>query len=132
MGVKVEWDDRERRTIRYILAHDWTWAEVHEAIATSNDWLDDAPRKVPFIIDLRKSSEKVAEKSLGNVRRVLTNAHPNTGIVVIVGRSHSVVMELAKSIIAMALRISGKRLTFHFAESLEDAREIIRNEIDFA
>lgn len=130
MGIRVLWDDQGKQVIRYIIAGTWTWPEVYDAVHVSDTWLDEVEHKVHFIIDLRKSDSSIADKSLGNVRRMMNNAHPNTGIIVITGNSNSVVFELARSIVSMAQRIVGRRLFFHYADSLEDARAIIQNEID--
>jgi len=132
VGVKVVWDENEKHIMRYIFAGDWNWGDVHSAIATSNAWLDAEERKIPFIIDLRKSSDKSADKSLGNVRRLINNTHPNTGLVVITGYGQSTVIQLTKSILAMVDRIGGPKRPFYFADTLEEARELIANKVDFA
>jgi len=132
VGIKVTWDDPEQHTIRYIFAGEWNWGEVFSAINISDSWLNEREQKTPFIIDLRKSDDKVAEKSLGNVRRLVEKAHPHTGLIVIVGFSQSPVIQLTKSILAMLERISTAKRTFYFADTLDDARSIISKKIDFA
>jgi len=132
VGIRVVWDENEQHIIRYIFAGDWNWGDVYNAVAISNAWLDEREYKVPFIIDLRKSSEIAAEQTLGTVRRLINQTHPNTGIVVITGSSQSTVIQLAKSILAMIDRIGGPKRPFYFADNLDEARELIANKVDFA
>ena len=132
MGIRAVWDENEQHIIRYIFAGDWNWGDVYNAVAISDSWLDQREDKVPFIIDLRKSSEIAAEQTLGTVRRLINKSHPNTGIVVITGYSQSTVIQLAKSILAMIDRIGGPKRPFYFADNLDEARELIANKVDFA
>lgn len=123
MGIRVEWDNKDKTVIRYSLEGQWTWDDLLDAVATSNAMLDEAGHKIHFIHDA-STSKGIPNGALSQLKRFIGKEHPNTGRSVIVGAQGNAIM-LARGLLGMVDRVYKKDWAFMFANTLEEARAML-------
>lgn len=127
MTIITEWDNPQRTIIRLTLNNRWTWYEIREMRETAMSMLADVTHsEVHFIVDMR-NADFLPENPLANFRRYSDIPLEKSGIVVIVGmgpKTRSIF-----NIFISVYRLLADRIRYMIADSLEEARAIIADEI---
>ncbi|MDX1995045.1 MAG: hypothetical protein SF029_21875 [bacterium] len=126
MPVTVHWDDEIQRTIVYVIDGNWTWEEVFQARAQVNAWLDDMTRKAAFIFDTRTSNGRLPPNALASIRTLIEQAHPNAGPAVFVVNPKTFTRALMIDMLKLVGKLYRARWNFMFANSMEEARALLR------
>ncbi len=83
MGIKVQWDDAAKRTIRYDFDERWTWEDFFVAKKQAYEMIDHSARKVAVIM-AAPANVALPPNMITHGLSALRNKHPNTVIVVFV------------------------------------------------
>lgn len=123
MSFKVEWDNLERRVLRYTVADEWTWEEFYAARERGRQLADAvAHEHIDAIIDLR-SGGVFPNNPLFHFRRMPAESHPKLidSAVVFVGNNLyvSTLLEIMRRINPHAMR------NFYIAHSIEQAHLLL-------
>lgn len=129
MGVQIRWDNEEHTVLHFEMTDPWTWEQMHEAINTSTVMLDTVNHKAHFIFDLG-GSHTVPSNALTQLRMLMRKSHPNSGASVIVGAQKTAFMRFARSLLEMAHKLNKAQWQFFFADTLDEARTILRQHIN--
>lgn len=128
MPIQTTWDDEQRSAVRYIFDGSWTWDDLKAAFDTAHQLLDTIDYSADTVIDMR-ASKTLPDHAISGIRRIGIDqvGHPNhSRLTVFVGLSL-----FAKQILFITMR-TFKSLQaqndFHFADTIEEARAIIRRE----
>lgn len=127
MPITVQWDDTDRAILYYCFDGIWTWPELYDAIKISDSMLDEAGRVTPVILDGRKSPGLPREGTLRNLRQIISKFHPNLGYTVIVDDRYNQLLPFTRTMVGLIRRIYRLNWTFDHANTLEDARQMIRD-----
>lgn len=126
MPVQVQWDDESRQIIRANVTGRWTWDDLETGLRQTIDMMDSVSHKVHFIIDIRNSHFNPGS-ALGHVQQAATpETHSNEGVKVVVGASGLV--KMLYGAYRKVTQTMGKDQVFHFADSVEQAYAIIRQQ----
>ncbi len=82
--ITVEWDNEQKKTIRWYLRTGWTWEEFGEAQLKTHELIN----SVTWIVDsilFSESPRYIPANALTNMRVVSQNRHPQHGHSYVVG-----------------------------------------------
>lgn len=125
MAAGYAWDNPDKNIIRYILVSPWEWEQFHQVLDDTRSEIRTFPHRVDVIVDMRES-HKLPPDSMANLRLVATRRPPNAGIIVVVG-ANGLVLNLYKAF-QKVYAVMDRRLSIHFAATLEQARDIVTAE----
>src|SRR5690349_17107173 len=91
MPVQFEWNEPQKRTIRYTFQGKWTWDEVYEAFKTSWEEAAELNHVVDSISDM-SNAMFVPPSAMTHIRALGQKRPQNTGVMVIVGANNYVRM----------------------------------------
>lgn len=124
MPIGLAWDDDSKQIINVTVDGRWTWEELEAALRQTIAMMDSVSHRVHFIIDIRRGHLDIAS-ALGQAQKAATpQTHRNEGLKVVVGANWMV--RKAYAAYRSVTRALGKDQQFLFANSLEDARDLIR------
>lgn len=124
MAILALWDNTDKTVIRLEFETEWTWDELHDAIATTDEMIVSVDHTVDIIIDIEGS--QIPKDFMTAARSLLSNPVPrqNEGNRIIVGAN-----KFIRSGYAAVKKTFGDRLVDRdllFAHDLRDARSILR------
>lgn len=124
MPVTFEWDNAEQTVMRYDLDATWTWEEAR--LAMSESWVLIAERGV--IVDSVATSQSVhlPPQAMPHMKALTQNRPANAGVMVLVGPSTFIktMFGIFNTVYSNMLQRDSQVV---FAESLDEAREIIKH-----
>jgi len=122
MSIAVNWYNDDKTIIYWKFAGKWDWNEYAEAQDVSNAMLDTVDHTVDVIGNVQESPSLPAN-ALSVYRSNLSSAHPNTGLIVLVGASMFV--EQMVRLLKQMFRNKVAGTNFEFAKSDEEALALI-------
>jgi hypothetical protein len=122
MGIRVQWDNDDKTIVRWDFDGPWKWDDYFVAQLESNRLLDSVDHLVDIIGNIQKS-RLLPPSAVSVYRSSLKSAAPNLGLIVLVGSS-SFVRQMV-NIFMKLFRFKGPGTDFRFADSEEEARQII-------
>ncbi|SRR5258706_6926935 len=102
MPITVQWDDDEKRVVRYTFDGKWTWDEYHSAIANAFDLVKDLPYIVNMLLDF-SASNLFPSNALSHFAGSMKTPPRDYDAVVVVTRSRFV-----ETIASVISRLSGR------------------------
>jgi hypothetical protein len=124
--VTVAWLDENKSAILCTYTQDgWTWEDFFHAIKMQRELIDSVDRpKVDVVVDVRNSSWLPKGGSiLSGMRKFTSEKHPRQGQTIIVG-ARGMVASIARAVIGL---LGSARQEMHFAETMDEARQKIRD-----
>ena len=123
MAIVTLWDNPEKNRIRIEFESEWTWDELEQAIATSDQLIASVGHMVDLIIDIEGSN--LPRDFMNAAKKLLSNPQPreNEGRRVVVGASG--VMRTAYQTIQKTFgdRLNGRAVLFD--DDMSQARSIL-------
>lgn len=127
MGVTIVWDNSEENTLRYDLEGTWEWEEIREGVNTVFDLMDSAnTERIGAIIHF-KDSVKIPKGGMKHFSVLTERSHPKAGLTVIVGAGRWLKTTIKTA--SNLYRMSGRSLDFHYADTLDEARQLIAQDL---
>ena len=129
MGINVVWDDLEETTIRCDIRSSWTWDELQQARQQVYALMDNAGRRRVFTIaNFVDGNARIPRGALSQFKSLVSNSHdhPRAGLTVVVGATEF--LQAFFKGLQHTARMLGRQVEFHCADSLEEARRLIRKE----
>jgi len=129
MGIEVNWDNEEKTIIQYVYEGRWTLQDFDDARAKAAKLEETVTHRIDVIVDVRKSS-LVPTGAISRGKQVITTtpvSHPSEAMAIIVGAG-----PLVRSIYDVVSKVYPdivRRRGFRFARSLEEAHELIAQEV---
>jgi len=118
--ITVEWDDADKRVLRYTYPEIWTWDDVFLIIEKGDALLDEVTSKVFIIIDL-SLSKTLPPNALPHGRNILKRSHPNRGIYIVIGMN-----KFIQTMFETFMQLFGTLVSLpHTAQTLEEARAFV-------
>ncbi len=122
MTVHISWDNNTQTTIRMEFVGEWTWDEVHRALAKNVEMLDSVDHSVNAIVDLSKSMG-APTLVLTQLRSIVQNRHPRSNMTVLVG-ANDMLMTFWKIFLQAYGRITRSN-RYSYAKTVAEARDLI-------
>ncbi|MBN2305559.1 MAG: hypothetical protein JXQ72_13840 [Anaerolineae bacterium] len=124
MPITVNWDNNDHTIASWTLTGQWTWAEFRAAQVEFHDLLRAVDHIVDVIADMREAGPLPAA-TLTHFRSAQLAELPNRDRIVLVGGGG-----LVRSIAGTFNRVFriGKPPLFLFADTVEDARDLLARE----
>lgn len=120
--IEVRWDNAEETIIRLDYADPVSnWEEYHGAMKTAYQWVRSKPHTIHMIHN-PGNTKMPKGNALVHIRRVLTSAPPNTGLIIMI-----VTDGFARNVLEVLLRMTTYPNT-RFAKTLEEAYRLIESE----
>jgi hypothetical protein len=124
MPVQVEWDTPEKQAIHYAFIERWTWDELNQAIERGEAMMAEAQRVVGLFLDFRESMA-LPPNPMAQTRKLLSRQHPYAGVRVFIGANELIRMLWNMFNRLYSLVIREQNTVFLFANSIEEARELL-------
>ncbi len=122
MGAQAGWDNTDCTTIFIMIEGKWSWNDIRNLRDQCVRMLNAVSHPVDIIVDQGKATW-FPEGYRVSVRRILTNIPQNVGHVVIVSTN-----PLVKQAFHIFVGLNeGVDFRYHFAQTVEEAREILKN-----
>lgn len=119
MTISVIWDNPEKTTIRFIFEGKWKLDDLYPVLDEHSTMMSSIDHIVDAIVDMRASP--VIPSNVLSIRSRQERKRPqNNGISVVVGGGAFV-----KTIALMYQKLVSTNMSMNFADTLEEAREII-------
>jgi hypothetical protein len=119
--INFQWDNDDKRIMRYTAAGLWNWNEFHKTLRRSTLRFDEVSHPVDTIIDLRGGT-RLPAGAVGHLRSLGTKMHPN-------GVARTVILGVDAAVQAAIGAVNGlywaEGRLIHFAASDEDAYAVI-------
>ncbi len=128
MAVHIQWDNSEKTVLRYDFEGRWTWQEFMAIFPQAKTMASTVQHTVHSIVNPLddKSRGYLPPNTLAQVVQLYRGAPPNIGATVIVGGS-----EFFRTLNRLSRRFYPRIAErYQFADTLEEARSILRKEID--
>ena len=123
MAIETLWDDSAKTRIRIEFETSWTWRDLENAIAKTDEFIASVAHRVDIIIDLEGSS--LPKDFMNAAKNLLQNPVPrdNEGYRVVVGVNN--MMQKAYQAIQSAFgeKLAGREILF--AQDLSQARSML-------
>ncbi|MBN2472282.1 MAG: hypothetical protein JXN59_16275 [Anaerolineae bacterium] len=120
MPITISWDTEEKKAIRYDFVGEWTWPEFREAVQQTFALMDTVPHTVASIGNFTESGS-LPSGAIFELKQVLSNTPPNSGVVVIT--RGSMFVNTIIQVFTKAYKDLGKKIAV--TDTLEEAREIV-------
>jgi hypothetical protein len=125
MAIHIGWDDDSKRIVRATVEGRYAWEDLERALGEAIELMDSVAHKVHFVIDIRRGHLDVGS-AIGQAQKAATpETHHNEGMKVVVGANFMV--KTVYQAYRKVTQAMGKDQEFHFANSLEDARAMIKS-----
>src|SRR5689334_16940942 len=102
MPIKVQWDNEDKRVMRYTFEGRWTWDEYHAAIAEAFQLVKDLPYMVNILLDFTNSN-LIPSNALSHFTSSMKTPPREFDVAVVVSKSGFI-----ETLVALFRRISGK------------------------
>lgn len=127
MSVTIIWDTPEENTLRYDIEGKPSWDEIREGINHVFELMDSAnAERIGAIIHF-KDGVKVPKGGVKHFSALTERSHPKAGLTVIVGAGRWLKTTIKTA--SNLYRMSGRSLDFRYADTLDDARELITQDL---
>jgi hypothetical protein len=121
--IQVEWDNDDKRTIRYTFTQGWQWNELGDAFMAADELVSSVDYKVDVIMDFSPSSMLVPGNAISQSQRAFANPrNKNLRLTVLVGNRFITVLT---NTVQKLLGSRGEKWELRFANTLADARQIV-------
>lgn len=126
MPITMEWDN-EAKTISYMkFTKPWIWDEFYIASHKGYQMTESVEHKVNIIMDFTESGGMLPPSAVTHFKKAASNAHSRRGVIVLVSKR----MALIQMMVRLIKNIVTVPNSFLFANSLEEARNILNHIID--
>ncbi len=122
MPIHINWDDEEKTILRHDFEGEWTWGDFFELMRSRNAYMSSVNHRVDVIANMKPGIMPIGF-ALSSAKTSLRSVPPNHGIFVIVVNA---VVDTMLDIFKQFDR--EKAMILRAANSVEEAREIIRQE----
>jgi hypothetical protein len=124
MGLHTRWYNDDHTIIHVKFDPRWSWDDVAHVDDITDDMMESSPHpKICLLVDMSATRLVPKSTATGRIREILDFGHPKTGILVVVG-----VQMFVRLMLETLLRaVRGDRNRLFFAESIEEAEELIGN-----
>ena len=120
MAIETFWVDRQYTTIQMVFSGQWQWDELKQARTEAATMLDEVDYAVNIIV-YSEQETWMPPNYIQNVREVVSQVHPNAGLVVIVSTS-----PLFRTMFEMFNQIATVvSFQYRFVKSLEGAYKLL-------
>lgn len=123
MTIRVDWDNRTKTVLRYDFGECWDWKEFYFAKREADEMIDAADHPVGVVYDLPKDAILPGD-ILSRMAQYTPIRHPNACMIVVVGRN-----AMVKAVYAMVVELFSGDGSIRLANSLEEARMLIAQEL---
>jgi hypothetical protein len=117
------WDNPEQTILRYDIEGQWSWDELNRASDEIYAHMDGAAENYIGAIIYFIGKVHVPSNALVRVQNNNNRNHEKAGLTVMVGANF--LIRGLFSTFASAYRLSGRDIHFEYANTLEDARQLI-------
>jgi hypothetical protein len=124
VGVRFQWENVEKRVIRYVAeGDDWNWKDYHKMARISSFAMHNLGHKVDVIFDLTQSV-RLPGGAIAHLRSLgKTEGAPLTGRVIIIGLDASIEERLLAGGSTRVLEFRDQKICF--ADNEEQAQSIL-------
>ncbi|MAS37026.1 MAG: hypothetical protein CL610_23705 [Anaerolineaceae bacterium] len=120
MAIETFWVDRQYTTIQMVFSGQWQWDELKQARTEAATMLDEVDYAVNIIV-YSEQETWMPPNYIQNVREVVSQVHPNAGLVVIVSTN-----PLFRTMFEMFNQIATVvSFQYRFVKSLEGAYKLL-------
>ncbi len=128
MGVTIKWDDTNQTTLRYDISGNWTWDELHAGQEHVFNVMDTAAQaRIYAIIHFTEGRIHIPRGMMQQFSKLIIHSHPKAGLTVIVG-ANQWMKRIAVLLKNIYTTMTGQQVDFIYADSLEQARQLIEKE----
>lgn len=120
MPINLSWDDEAETLLSVTIVPPWNWDDFHVAVEEGKKMLMPEEDKRGIFVDIRETAMIPPSGFIKQIRHFLQDA-PAIPIVIIGDP------DVTKVLFAPILQLVIKRREFYFVDTLEDARETIKN-----
>jgi hypothetical protein len=127
MPIAVVWDDAAQTILRYDIGAAWTWDDLRGARAEVFTRMDQSPAaRIGAIIHFMETA-RIPGDATSHLRDLSDRSHPKAALTVIVGANR--LMKTAFTGFKRVAALAGKRVDFAYADTLDQARTLIRRDL---
>ncbi len=122
MPINVMWKTEAKRVLVFVFQGHWDVNDFYFATEQGNVLLDEVTHSVDMLLDVQ-NSRSLPSDFMNAIRNVTRKAHPNTGIMVMVG-----INTFARAFISLYRKVYPKKATektIYYAGNYAEAQAII-------